>query len=194
MTSVLLHAVSVVRISDVRPDATSWLCVAPAHNIDEPLPFDVPLPSSPPGPRQPSELTGTAPAPVDPHEAYLDAFVPRLLTGMLDVIQRRRPAAQLVRWVSDDVLADLILRARLHQRDPQLLELRTYRRQREVAGVVEVSARFRTGPRDAAAALRLECTGDRWLCQIADFGPLGPAVEAPLPQLRSGPRDQVAFP
>lgn len=144
----------------------------------------VPLPleaADPPGP-------APAAAETDPE---LDAFVGALLRALLDAVGGRRPVTQLTRWVDDEVYADLTLRARLHQRRPVTLALRSYRVQRVADDAVEVSARVQTGPRYTAVALRLERLGTRWVCRIADFGPLTDPGEDPIPRLQDQRRPRA---
>lgn len=126
-------------------------------------------------------LTPDSMAQTDPE---LDLFVAALLRALLDTVQGRRPVTQLTRWVDDEVAADLVLRARLHQRRPVPLTLRTFRAQPVGADVVEVSARVQSGVRYTALAVRLERLGERWVCRVADFGPIAAAVADPLPRLR----------
>lgn len=173
------HALSTLAcwpIYDTRPPAHRWCRADPAYAGTPVLPLDD---EPPPGHH-------SLPGP----DAKLDAFVQRLLAAMIDVIQGRRPPAQLIRWVSDEVLADLVLRARLHQRNPIALGIRSYRVQLVTPRAAEVSARLRHGPRFTAAAFRVESVAERWMCLIADFGPLNGASDPPLLRLherRDGP-------
>lgn len=162
------HTWAYARIPDARPAAIHW-----------------------PGPdRRPAGLTvlpladeaTTQPAGTSDDPAA-ENFAHVLVSALLDAIQGRRSPTQLIRWVSDDILAELVTRARLHQRAPVALSLRSVRLQKVGDDALEVAARFRSGERYAAAALRLERVGNRWLCLIADFGPLAPAVDVRLPML-----------
>ncbi len=122
------------------------------------------------------ELTGGVdPAAAASQQAGLDAVrahARSLLVALVDAIQGRRPAAQLTRWVGDGVMAEVTLRARLHQRAPRPLAVRSMRVQPVDESTVEVAARLQAGDRFTAAALRLERIGTRWFCPVADFGPL----------------------
>lgn len=160
-------------IPDPRPKPFSWQPEPVNHGL-VPLPLD---PADLPGSPLPDAHSGDDPE--------LDRFVATLLRALLDTIAGRRPVTQLTRWVDDEVYADLVLRARLHQREPVPLLLRTFRRQQVAVGVVEVSARIQAGPRHAAVALRLEQLGRRWVCKVADFGPHAARRLDPLPTLRT---------
>ncbi|MDO5682451.1 MAG: Rv3235 family protein [Propionibacteriaceae bacterium] len=105
----------------------------------------------------------------------LHAHARSLVSALVDVIQRRRPATQLVRWVSDTVLADLAFLARATQRSPRRLVVRSVRLQVVTPDVAEVSARVQSDHRHQALALRLERQEERWFCPLVDFGP-GPRV------------------
>lgn len=162
------HPWAYARIPDARPAAIHW-----------------------PGPdRRPAGLTvlpltdDVSPPPIGSiDDPAAESFAHVLMSALLDAIQGRRSPTQLIRWVSDDILAELVTRARLHQRTPMPLSLRSVRLQQVGDDAIEVAARFRSGDRYAAAALRLERVGNRWLCLIADFGPLSPPVDPPLPRL-----------
>lgn len=160
-------------IPDPRPKPLRRAQPAPAYAGMVPLPLD------------PADLP--APPPVNGHGGFdpeLERFVATLVRALLDTIAGRRSVTQLTRWVDDEVYADLVLRARLHQREPVPLTLRTFRVQQVTDAVLEVSARIQAGPRHAAVALRLERLGTRWVCRIADFGPLAATRIDPPPRLR----------
>jgi hypothetical protein len=157
----------------MRPDPIRWVQPEPAYAGMVPLPLD---PADLPAPPPPPTTGGTDPE--------LDRFVANLVRALLDTISGRRAATQLTRWVDDEVYADLILRARLHQREPVPLALRTFRTQRVAADALEVCARVQAGPRYTAVALRLERLGNRWVCRVAEFGPLSTTRVDPLPSLR----------
>ncbi|WP_425308690.1 Rv3235 family protein [Ammonicoccus fulvus] len=162
------HAWAYARIPDARPAAIHW------PGPDRRPPGLTVLPLSDDVAMQP---VGTIDDPA------AESFAHLLMSALLDAIQGRRSPTQLIRWVSDDILAELVTRARLHQRAPVPLSLRSVRLQQVGDDALEVAARFRSGERYAAAALRLERVGNRWLCLVADFGPLAPPVEMPLPRL-----------
>lgn len=161
-------------IPDSRPPAVRWFSSDRAYASGPPLPLEgehavLDAPSA-----HDDRL-------LDGDDRRLEGFVRLLLGALLDAIQGRRPTTQLVRWVSDEVIADLVLRARLHQRAPVPLAVRSFRVQRLDPRFAEVSARVRVGSGYGAAALRLERVGDRWMCRVADFGPVpGGAVTRPF--------------
>lgn len=171
--STRTHPWAYARIPDARPPAIHW----PGPDR-RPVGLTV-LPLSDDAATQP---VGTIDDPA------AESFAHVLTSALLDAIQGRRSPTQLIRWVSDDILAELVTRARLHQRAPVPLSLRSVRLQQVGDDALEVAARFRAGERYAAAALRLERVGNRWLCLIADFGPLAPPVDGPLPRLGVGQR------
>lgn len=96
-----------------------------------------------------------------------------LAVSVLEVLAGRRSAAQLSRWVEEDVLTGL--GGRLSRRRPGpgvgAPVLRSVRVQHPGAGVAEVTVHARLGDRPAPVALRLEARGDRWLCTALELGP-----------------------
>ncbi|HHV19967.1 MAG TPA: hypothetical protein GXZ30_00260 [Propionibacterium sp.] len=156
-------------VPDLRPDPVRWGRAVDPHVAMTPLPLTA-IPALESAPR----TDQIHPGPADALRGHARA----LMVALVDAIQGRRPTAQLTRWVSDAVMADLTLRARLHQRDPRPLSVRSLRLQLVSPQVAEISARLQAGDRFGAAALRLEQRGDRWFCPVADFGPL-PFSEVP---------------
>lgn len=162
-------------IPDPRPGAVRWHRPPAAQSGMSPLPLDTDDAADQPAGR----ATGTPPE----FEA-LRAHARSLLVALVDAIQGRRQTAQLTRWVSDEVMADLVLRARLHQRAPLPLAVRSFRVQLIDPAIVEASGRLQAGNRFTAVALRLERKGHRWLCAVVDFGPLAHPGDHPLPRVR----------
>lgn len=151
-------------IPDLRPTPIHWSAPRPRQRGLAALPL--------------ADEAGTQTPTGDVTDPAAERFAPILVAALLDAIQGRRSATQLIRWVSDEVLADLMIRSRLHQRAPVPLSLRSVRLQQVTEEVVEVTARFRAGDRYAAAALRLERVGNRWMGRIADFGPMAAPTES----------------
>lgn len=171
-----LSALSVLPIPDPRPVAVRWHRTPAAYAGMSPLPLEADHSAYPAAGR-----TGGA---TPPELEGLRAHARSLLVALVDAIQGRRQATQLTRWVSDDVMADLVLRARLHQRAPLPLAVRSLRVQLIDPAVAEASGRLQAGDRFTAVALRLERKGHRWLCSVADFGPLAHPGDHPLPRVR----------
>lgn len=163
-------------VPDLRPEPVRWSRPPTAYAGMLPLPLD--------------PLDASAPCAGTEHTPEPDPFIQALLRALIDTIAGRRAANQLTRWVDDEVYADLLLRARLHQRRPVPLALRSFRAQPVAEDVWEVSARVQAGDRFTAAAIRLERAGTRWVCTVADFGPLAPAVPEPPPRLSGQRRAQ----
>ncbi len=85
-----------------------------------------------------------------------------------------RPAAQLNRWVVDEVLVAISMYQRrslaLHGRIAIPAAVRSIRVQHPDPGVAEVAAHVAIGKRSVAMAFRLEALGDRWLCTALELG------------------------
>jgi Family of unknown function (DUF6459) len=85
----------------------------------------------------------------------------------------QRSAAQLNRWVVEEVLAAISIRQRrslsLHGRTAVPTALRSVHVQHPDPEVAEVSAHVAIGKRSAAMAFRLEAFGDRWLCTALEL-------------------------
>lgn len=109
-----------------------------------------------------------------------------LAQAMIETLHALRPAAQLNRWVAEDVLATLTL----HQRRRRVARaaasrsgshpsartapppvLRSVRLQHPCPDVAEVSAHVVVAGRSTALAFRLEACGTRWLCTALELGP-----------------------
>lgn len=168
-------ALPILPIPDPRPMAVRW------HRAPEACSGMVPLPLGADDSAHQPEGPGTGTA---PEAEALRTHARSLLVALVDAIQGRRQTTQLTRWVSDEVMSDLVLRARLHQRTPLPLAVRSLRVQMIDASVVEASGRLQTGDRFTAVALRLERQGNRWFCPVVDFGPLAHAGDHPLPRVR----------
>jgi hypothetical protein len=86
----------------------------------------------------------------------------------------QRPAAQLNRWVAEEVLVAIGSYQRrslsMHGRLAVPTALRSVRVQHPDPEVAEVSAHVVIGGRSAALAFRLEALGDRWLCTALELG------------------------
>ncbi|SDE57548.1 Rv3235 family protein [Auraticoccus monumenti] len=96
-----------------------------------------------------------------------------LVRLVLESLAGRRPATQLSRWFSEDVLAELsVLRGlrRRSRRHPELV-LHSLRVQHPHPAVAEVSVHLRGRDRSLAWALRLEATSQRWWCTGLELGP-----------------------
>lgn len=163
-------------IPDPRPAAVRWHRTPVAYAGMSPLPLEAD--------HQSGRAAGRTGGATPPELEGLRAHARSLLVALVDAIQGRRQTAQLTRWVSDEVMADLVLRARLHQRAPLPLAVRSLRVQMIEPAVVEASGRLQAGDRFTAVALRLERKGHRWLCSVADFGPLAHPGDHPLPRVR----------
>lgn len=100
----------------------------------------------------------------------------RLVHGLTEVITGARPAAQLSRHLSPDILAK-VERHAMRQiatnggvRLPAVKTVRSVHICRPAEDIAEVAAVVRRGERVAAIALRLEARHDRWLCTALELG------------------------
>jgi hypothetical protein len=85
----------------------------------------------------------------------------------------QRSAAQLNRWVVDEVLVAIGMYQRrslaVHGRIAIPTAVRSVRVQHPDPTVAEVAAHVAIGKRSAAMAFRLEALGDRWLCTALEL-------------------------
>lgn len=94
----------------------------------------------------------------------------KLTQAVVEILCRRRPAQQLVRWTDDDVHKALARRVARRSVSPTTRAwVRSVRVCRVSDTVAEASAVVQLGPRACAVALRLEAAGDRWLCTAFEF-------------------------
>ncbi|MBM9460712.1 hypothetical protein JK386_12430 [Nocardioides sp. zg-536] len=140
------------------------------------LPRQAPPPSPPPGPRPGSNVV-----PIDRRlRQSIQEWTHRFVQAAVEIVGGDRPAAQLLRWTSEDVYADLRLRAQLVARagghQPGLARVQAVRpRVMSVHAcfvtdvVVECGVHVRHGERSRAVAARFERTGQRWVCTALDF-------------------------
>jgi hypothetical protein len=103
-------------------------------------------------------------------------FAGRLVQAVVEVAIGSRPAAQLVRWTSSDVYADLNSRVRRAARSDPLGRRKPAARVRSVHvsepsdGVLEVCALVQREDRATAVAMRLDGVDGRWQCTALTFG------------------------
>jgi Family of unknown function (DUF6459) len=94
--------------------------------------------------------------------------------AVIQALLGQRPAAQLNRWVVEDVLTAIGIyqrrRLRVKGRIAESTALRSIRIQHPDPEVAEVAAHLIIGKRSAAMAFRLEALGDRWLCTALELG------------------------
>jgi hypothetical protein len=105
----------------------------------------------------------------------LPAWAARLSIAIAETLIGRRPAGQLVRWVSHPVMTDLQELLRHRSAGPALvgrerrspLVLRSLRWAEPADGVAEVAAVVLGSERPMVLALRLEGLDGRWCCVAA---------------------------
>lgn len=108
----------------------------------------------------------------------LRAWAARLAQAAVEVSSGDRPVAQLLRWTSPRVYAELDRRSRVLGRSQALAQRRTTIRPqvrsvhlcRPADGVAEVSVHLRHGLRSRAVAARLELRNRRWTCTALRIG------------------------
>ena len=97
-----------------------------------------------------------------------------LALAIIQAVLGQRPAAQLNRWIVDEVLAGISMyqrrSLRVHGRVVVPVSLRSVHVQHPGQEVAEVAAHAMIGKRSAAMAFRLEALGDRWLCTALELG------------------------
>ena len=110
--------------------------------------------------------------------AELEAFAHRFAHAVVEVVGGDRGPAQLLRWTSEGVYADLQRRCALLTRttpgDRRVRRLRSQVRSVHVfcpaAGAAELSVHVRHGERSRALAARIELVEGRWCCVALQFG------------------------
>ena len=108
-----------------------------------------------------------------------------LALAVIQALLGQRPAAQLNRWMGEEVLAAISLSQRrnlkMRGRIAVPTALRSVRVQHPGPEIAEVSAHVAIGKRSVAMAFRLEALGDRWLCTALELGaPGNPSQLFPL--------------
>ncbi|MFL6139064.1 MAG: Rv3235 family protein [Frankiaceae bacterium] len=103
------------------------------------------------------------------------AWIGRLVHALTEVLAGDRPLPQLAPYLSHEVYSsldeELAGRARRSgRRPPALPTVRALRVCEPRAGVAEVAAVVRRGPRLAALAMRLEAGDGRWRCTVLQVG------------------------
>lgn len=89
-----------------------------------------------------------------------------ILAATVEVLDGRRPAAQVSHYFSPFVFAALQTRAREFSRAPQGFRLRSVHASQPAKGVIEACATVKRGKRFQALAARLEANGEGWLCNL----------------------------
>ncbi|GDY31286.1 Rv3235 family protein [Gandjariella thermophila] len=115
-------------------------------------------------PAEAAEGTADAPDPAGVNfRVVAHAVARRVVTGVIEVLDGRRPVAQLRGLLSEQVYAALQTRVRTGCRGPAR-RLHRVHICHPAAGVAEVSATFGNAHRTHAVALRLECRAGGWRC------------------------------
>jgi hypothetical protein len=110
----------------------------------------------------------------------LEAWSCRFAQAAVEIVGGDRPAAQLIRWASAEVYADLNRRALLVARAggyeagqsrvqsirPRVVGVRTCFLESDIA---EAGLHIRYGRRSRAVAARFERTDGRWVCTALEF-------------------------
>jgi hypothetical protein len=95
------------------------------------------------------------------------SWAPRLVQGLIEVLNGLRPAPQLVRWTSAEVYTAVrhqLRRTSALGTRPSRLLVRSVRSFEPEEGIAEVTAVIQIGPRVRALALRIEALANRWQC------------------------------
>lgn len=150
------------------------LPIRTAHGLQEALPFEWPTDGS-------GALKPQSPRVCDPNTNIFDPqptarkdlpsaqqWAMRLVHAVVEVVNGVRPASQLTRWLTPEVLAQ-VQRQIAHQAMPRL-NVRSIHVHETDDGVAEVSSVFGTPNRSFALALRLEGFDGRWKATTLIFG------------------------
>jgi hypothetical protein len=113
------------------------------------------------------------------------AWAGRLASAVVEVMAGERPAAQLLRWTTEEVYDVVARRTRRAGREERTGSgrpkpaVRSVRTCEPNAGVVEACAVVARGDRFSAVALRLELIDGRWRCTALEMSwPPGDGVSA----------------
>jgi hypothetical protein len=105
------------------------------------------------------------------------AWAGTLAQAVVEVLAGDRPVAQLLRWTSARIYAEMSRRAALAARECTAVRcgrsravVRRVRVSHPVEGVAEASAIVSDGTRTRAMALRLQHADGRWLCTALELG------------------------
>lgn len=145
----------------------------PEPGATDPLPLHQGYPGGPAGAVLASATVADDETRVDPR---LRGQLQGLAAAIVDAVAGRRPPQQLIRWVDDRVLAELVLQARLVRLRGRAGGVRSMRLQR-IEDRVEAAVRIGDEEHNEALALRFDRLGARWVCTVAEFGP--PTGRAP---------------
>ena len=156
----------------------------PLADVQGTLAFDLQPRLDPPQPDRSGQDDAllAEPIPIVPARGHLNAWIPQFAQKVAEVVGGDRPASQLVRWTTKEVVADLRYRAALTARsgayEPGLgrhqpVRPRVYRWHLHVVTdtIVEATATIKYGHGYRAMALRFEQSGESWICTVLNFGP-----------------------
>jgi len=143
------------------------------HGLQEALPFEWPTDGSgalkPQSPRVSEPTSIFDPQPTARKDLpSAQQWAMRLVHAVVEVVNGVRPASQLTRWLTPEVLAQ-VQRNVAHQAMPRL-NVRSIHVHETDDGVAEVSSVFGTPNRSFALALRLEGFDGRWKATTLIFG------------------------
>lgn len=141
------------------------------------------LPRTDPPPAQRSTPSGVGADVVDIETArrrQVESWAARFAQAAVEIVGGDRPVAQLVRWTSERVFAELERRSQLVSRAggalPGTRRIQPVRPRVHTVhtcflgpDVIESAVHLRYGPRSRAIALRLERTSDRWVCTALEW-------------------------
>lgn len=156
----------------------------PLAEVQGTLAFELQPRLDPPQPDRKGQQDGrlAEPIPIVPARGHLKAWIPQFAQKIAEVVGGDRPASQLVRWTTKDVVADLRYRAALTARsgayEPGLgrhqpVRPRVYRWHLHMVTetIVEATVNIKFGHGHRAMALRFEQSGENWICTVLNFGP-----------------------
>lgn len=171
---------SVQWLIESRPPSLTWSRPAPPQANQPPLDLSGPeqpeAPSAAPNDRGIRVRTVKARWAARPRPGLPNAqdWSTMLALAIIQVLLGQRPAAQLNRWLADDVLVAISIHRRRNLRQHGRIvvptALRSVHVQHPDAAVAEVAAHLVIDKQSAAMAFRLEAFGDRWMCTALELG------------------------
>ena len=164
--NAIIYALPVPGARQYKPGNIINLPVRTKHGLQETLPFEWPTDGANAIKYVPPRMAENRPDSFDP-QATARVDLPsarqwsmRLVHALVEVVNGSRPAAQLNRWITPEVMSQL--QYQIARNKMPRLGVRSIHVHETDDGVAEVSSVFGTPNRSFALALRLEGLDGRW--------------------------------
>jgi hypothetical protein len=164
--NAIIYAMPAPGARQYKPGNIINLPVRTKHGLQETLPFEWPTDGANAIKYVPPRMAENRPDSFDP-QATARVDLPsarqwsmRLVHALVEVVNGSRPAAQLNRWITPEVMSQL--QSQIARNKMPRLGVRSIHVHETDDGVAEVSSVFGTPNRSFALALRLEGLDGRW--------------------------------